>query len=299
MREPSPSLLSPDQVDALPRIGLRARHTVEGFLSGLHRGKRFGWNMEFAGHRDYAPGDDLRTLDWKAYGRTDRYFIKQYEEETSLRVTLLLDTSGSMGYGSGDIRKLDYAAQLAAALAYLVVRQKDQIGLGWFSEALGGFMPPRTSLPHLRQLWTALETLEAGGEVDYATHLRGVASRLPRRGVLVLITDTLASLGDLERGLRYFIGKKFDLILIQLLDPAELEFPFRGDRRFLDGESTRHLDVDSLAVRDDYLAALSEHQERIRQMAFGLHADLHLCDTAQSVEQTLFALLSRRRQLRR
>lgn len=168
--------------ERLPRIGLRARHVVEGFLSGLHRGLRFGWNMEFAGHREYVPGDDLRSLDWKAFERTDRFFIKRYEEETSLAVTLCLDVSGSMGYTSGGPSKLEFAAELAAGLAYLVVRQKDRAGLAWFSGSLEGFLPPSGALPHLSRLWQALEGLSADGIADFAASLRRVAGGLPRRG---------------------------------------------------------------------------------------------------------------------
>jgi uncharacterized protein (DUF58 family) len=293
------ALLTPEQIEGLPRIGLRARHVVEGFLSGLHRGRRFGWSLEFAGHREYVPGDDLRTLDWKAFGRTDRFFIKRYEEETSLRVSLLLDCSGSMGFASRQSSKLRFTSELAAALAYLVIRQKDQAGLGWFSENSRNILAPHGSPSHLRRIWEELEKLEPQGEVDFKRNFNTMASELPRRGVLVLLTDAFISPGDLESGLRYFKARKFDLILLQVLDPAERDFPFRGQHRFKDLETEQVLSADSVSLRSDYLAALAAHQQQIQDIAFRSGVDFHTFYSDMPIERALFRFLSRRRRLRR
>ena len=289
------SLLKPGQIEALPRIGLRARHAVEGFLAGLHRGRRFGWNMEFAGHREYVPGDDLRTLDWKAWGRTDRYYIKRYEEETSLRVTLCLDRSGSMGYGSGKRSKLDFAKELLAALAYLVVRQKDQAGLATWAGLLDDFLPPASAMPHLFRIWQELEEVGAEGEADCEGVMRQLASRLPRRGMLVLVTDALLPLDSLHRGLVHFGARKFDIVVIQVLDTTEREFPFRGPYRFIDHETDQPLEADGTTIRAEYLEALHAHQDAVVRVCREVHADYHLFDSSMAPEEALGVLLARRR----
>ncbi|MBE7558040.1 DUF58 domain-containing protein [bacterium] len=301
MRETSRRLtsLAAQESEGLPKIGLRARHVVEGFLSGLHRGRRFGWNMEFAGHREYVPGDDLRTLDWKAFARTDRYFIKRFEEETSLSVTLALDASGSMGYASGQTSKLGFAVELAAALAYLITRQKDQVGLAWFSSQLHGFLPPAGALPHLRLVWESLEAVQAGGEADYPANLRAVAGGLPRRGMLILFTDGLTDPELLHRGLLYFQSRRFDVILLRIVDPAERDFPFRGEYLFTDAETGGRLPVDATGARAQYLSALAAHEARLEETAYELAADYHVLYTDTSVSEALFRLLSRRRRVRR
>ncbi len=291
--------LAVGQSESLPRIGLRARHVVEGFLSGLHRGRRFGWNMEFAGHREYVPGDDLRTLDWKAFGRSDRFYIKRFEEETSLRVTLCLDASASMGYGSDKLTKLQYATELAAGLAYLVTRQKDQVGLAWFSDELFGLLPPAGTLPHLRLVWEALARVQPGGAAEFPANLRAIAGGLERRGMLILITDGLADPDALRRGLIYFQSKRFDLILIRLHDPAERDFPFRGEYLIHDPETGRRLPVDTTSVRADYLAALAAHEARLEETAYEVQADYHVMCTDLPVGHALYRLLARRRRVRR
>lgn len=289
----------PDQLRRLTRLGLYARQVVEGFIAGQHRGRAMGWNVEFADYREYVKGDDLRALDWKVYARTDKHFIRRYEEETSMRVYLALDTSASMGYGPSGRAKLDAAALLAASLAYLLIRQRDAVGLFTFAEKLGRHLPARDTSEHLRRIWTELERLHPRGKTSIGGTLRSLSAYARRRGLLVLISDALYDADELARGLALFAHRRFDVILLQVLSPEELEFPFHGDAEFVDLESAQRLTTTARAVRGAYLEAMEAHLLAVRGECARLGADYHLHRTDAPIETSLGMFLERRRRLAR
>jgi uncharacterized protein (DUF58 family) len=254
----------------LGRIGVAARQAVESALVGQHRSVRRGLSVEFAGHRPYQPGDDLRHLDWSVYARSDRFDVRVFEEETRLRATIVVDASGSMDFGSGELpTKLDYARQLAAALAFLMVRQADAVGLAVIDDQVRSHLPPASTTSHLAQMLDRLEHIAAGGETALGSVLEHLAIGLKRRGLVVLITDGFDDPERLLMGLRLLIHRRQDIRLFQITDPAEETLPLSGIIAFhgLEHEPRQMLDADR--IRKHYLGAMKEHRQRL---AAGCHA---------------------------
>src|SRR5947207_15618328 len=217
--------LHPEAIKRIARIDLRATHIVEGFLSGMHRSPYFGQSVEFLQHREYAPGDDLRRVDWKVWAKQDRLYIKQYEEDTNLRCCLLVDVSASMEYGSGAMTKYDYAVTSAAALAYLLLRQQDAVGCAVFDESIRQTIPLRTSTSHLTTIVRALERREPRDKTKLFDVLARAAETYPRRGMMVLISDLLVDPADVLRGLRLLRQHGHDVLVLHVLDDEQLAFP--------------------------------------------------------------------------
>jgi len=309
--------LEPAALARHANMELRARTIVEGHFSGQHHSHFKGASVEFADHRNYSPGDELRHLDWKLYGRTDRFFVKQYDAETNMSVMLVLDTSGSMQYASGEITKVQYGSYLAAGLAYLTSRQGDAPGLALVDGRATYRLMPRTRPAHLRRLW---ETLETGGRVPaslrdanpgnasrsdagtrddatIAASLAEVATLLTRRGILVLISDLLEPPERLLRALRYFRHRGHDVIVMQVLDEAEVNFPFRGAVEFQDLEDGRRVRTEIADIRRGYLEGLQAHQEAIRDGCRTAGLDYELMTTTEPFGRALTAYLGRRQSL--
>lgn len=269
-------LLDPAELASLGRIEIVARWIVDGFMSGLHRSPRKGFSVEFAEHRPYQPGDDLRRLDWIVYARTDRYDVRQYEEETRLRSTIVLDASGSMGYGSGvnnhgesRITKLDYARWLAGALGFMMLRQSDSVGLAICDTEVRTHLPPASTMGHLLTVLEHLEKREPGGETSLAVVLEDLAARLKRRGLVVLITDAFDDADRLLMALRYLRHRKQDVRIFQIVDPQEEQFALAGMIEFIGLEDEPRLRLDADRVRAYYQQDLREHR---RKLAEGCHA---------------------------
>jgi uncharacterized protein (DUF58 family) len=257
---------------AVQGLGLRARLVVEGLFAGLHRSPFKGFSVEFSEYRAYQPGDDLRLVDWRAFARSDRYYVKEFEEETNLRFYLCVDSSASMGYPpEGPLSKFDYAATLAAAMAYLALSQRDAVGLATFSAGVQEMVPPRSSRQHYRAILEVLERNETGGATDLYAALATLAERAPRRGLFAIFTDLWDLRGRVLDGLRALRGGKHEIILFHVLDPAEERFPFRGAASFVDMESSEKVDLDSSRFRDAYVDALAELKRDYR-IALGSHA---------------------------
>jgi uncharacterized protein (DUF58 family) len=288
--------LDPATIARLGTLELKARTIVEGFLTGLHRSPFKGFSVEFAEYRQYLPGDDLATLDWKVYGRTDRYFVKKFEEETNLECHILLDVSGSMGYGSGPITKLQYASFLAAALAYLMNRQRDAVGLIPFDDKIIKMVPPRARAGHLTSLLVTLERLQVGARTDVAKPLKDLAEAIRKRGLVVLISDLLDDAEKIIQGLKHFKYRGTEVIVFHILDPAELRFPFERAARFRDMETSDEVLAVPEVVRDQYLEAITDLQERYRRELRLAGIDYVVLDTSVPLENGLMSyLLTRRR----
>ena len=289
--------LDPAIVARLATIDLKARTIVEGFLTGLHRSPYKGFSVEFAEYRQYLPGDDLATLDWKVYARSDRHFVKKHEEETNLTCHLLLDVSGSMGYGSGPITKLQYGSYLAGALAYLMNRQRDAFGLITFDNRIASLVPASARTGHLHAVLLALERLKIGAGTNVAKPLRDLAAAVRKRGLVVLVSDLLDEPQSVLDGLKHFRYRGTDVVVFHVIDPYELTFPFEQSARFRDIETAQEVMAVPSAVRQDYVERMQARIAHYKRELGLAGIDYCLLDTSQPLELGLMAYLMTRRRV--
>lgn len=275
-------------------LELRARVIVEGFWKGIHRSPHHGFSVEFTEYRSYHPGDDPRYLDWRVYARTDRLYIKKYEDETNLRCHLLIDQSRSMGYGSQGYSKADYAGTLAATLATFLFTQGDAVGLATFDSDICEYLPPRNRPGHLHRLLLSLGRAPEGATTDLGPPLQKVAHLLTRRGLVVLMSDLLTPIDRLATHLAYLSTGGHDVVLFQVLDPAELRFTFTTPALFKDTETGQNFYVDPATVQKDYLHRLAEHLQRIESTCQDLGIDYHLFPTDRPLDLGLLDFLHAR-----
>ena len=288
------SFLDPAIVARIGSLELIARTIVEGFLVGLHRSPFKGFSVEFSEYRQYLPGDDPATIDWKLFARSDRYYVKKFEEETNLECHLLLDVSASMGYGSHPVSKLQYGSFLAASLAYLMHRQRDGVGLTVFDDRVVASLPVAARSGHLRELLATLSRAAVGERSDVAMPLNQLAARMTRRGLVVLISDLLDEPAGIIDGLKHLRFRGSEVIVFQTLDPAELTFPFEEAARFQDLETAEAVPAVPAEVRADYLEGIETLVRRYRRELRVANIDYHLVDTAQPLDTALLAYLSTR-----
>jgi uncharacterized protein (DUF58 family) len=286
--------LDPAVVARLGTLELKARTIVEGFLSGLHRSPFKGFSVEFAEYRQYIPGDDLSTIDWKVYARSDRHYVKKFEEETNLDCHVMLDVSGSMSYGSTGITKYEYGQCLAASLGYLMNRQRDAVGLTAFAEQIVAMLPASSRPGHLRNLLVTLDRLQVGHGTNVSKPLHQLADSLTKRGMVVLISDLLDDPERVIRGLKHFQYRGSDVIVFHVLDPDETTFPFERATRFEDLESDDEVMAVPVIVRDQYLSAIGGLIDRYRRELGAVGIDYQLLSTSQPLELALLAYLSTR-----
>ena len=286
--------LDPAVVARLSNLELKARTVVEGFLSGLHRSPFKGFSVEFAEYRQYIPGDDLSTIDWKVYARSDRHYVKKFEEETNLNCHVMLDISGSMAYGSRGITKYEYGQCLAASLAYLMNRQRDAVGLAAFDDRIVTMLPASARPGHLSAMLVTLDRLQLGTETNVSKPLHQLADSLSKRGMVVLISDLLDDPERVIRGLKHFRFRGTDVIVFHVLDPDELAFPFERATRFEDMETRDEVMAVPVVVRDHYLKAIGGLIERYKQELGAAGIDYQLLTTDQPLELALLAYLSTR-----
>ncbi|MGE5174934.1 MAG: DUF58 domain-containing protein [Hyphomicrobiales bacterium] len=297
MSQDRPRLLDPHFVSKLTRLDLKARLVVEGFLTGLHRSPYHGFSVEFAEHRQYMPGDPLRHLDWKVLAKSDRKYLKQYEEETNLRASILVDTSASMGYGSHGITKLDYARQLAAALAYLMLSQNDAVGMFAFAAGRGERIPPRSTMGHMRPLLLLLERLEAAGGTDFAASLHALAERIGQRGLIVILSDLLDDPERITQAIHHFRHQKHEVLVFHVLDPQEVSFEFEREAVYVDLESGDRVTTRPQELRADYRARVRDWRDRLRQACIEKRADYVPLTTDLPYDRALLEYLSKRSRL--
>ena len=282
----------------LAGLGVRVRQAMEGSLTGAHRSPHHGSSVEFAQHREYAPGDEIRDIDWKAFGRTDRHYIKQYQDETNLRTFLLLDTSGSMDYGSARAveRKIDYAAKMAAALAWLLLRQGDAVGLLTFGDRVGTVIPPRARGDHFWNLAEVMSRADIGGRTNVVGALERMAELSARRALIVLLSDCFdfthddGRLAALARQMR---RRGHRVVVLQLLDPDEVDFPFKELTIFEELESDDRELADPRGMRAQYLEELEQFCEQLRRDLLDGDVSYHRVVTSTPIEKTLMHVLGR------
>ena len=287
--------LDPAVIARLGSMELKARTVVEGFLSGLHRSPFKGFSVEFAEYRQYLPGDDLSTLDWKVYARTDRHYVKKFEEETNLECHLLLDVSASMSYrGGAAMSKIEYGSVLAASLAYLMNRQRDASGLIQFDEKIVARLPASARPGHLHAILLALEKIVPGARSNVGRPLHQLADALGKRSLAVVMSDLLDEPDRVVKGLKHLRFRGTDVIVFQLLDPHELQFPFTGASRFTDLESADEITAEPSQVRGDYLAAIGGLRAHYEKALRGAGIDFLTLDTSKPLDFALLAYLDAR-----
>lgn len=296
-------MIDPVWLMRIKSLELRAKVIVEGFWKGIHRSPYHGFSVEFTEYRQYTPGDDPRYIDWRLYARSDRFYIKKFEDETNLRCHLLVDRSRSMGYGSVGYSKAQYAGTLAATVGYLLFTQGDAVGLATFDDQIRDYLPPRNRPGYLRRLMMTLESQPEGRATDLDAALRRIAQMLTRRGLIVLISDLLSSIDRLESDLGYLCASGHDVVIFNVLDPAELSFDFDSPALFCDIESGRDRYVDPAAAQADYKRRITEHLDKVAFICRNLGIDYHLFATDRPFDLALLEFLQdrmhRRKQVRR
>lgn len=287
--------LEPQALARTKNLAMVARGVVEGFISGLHASPYKGFSVEFAEHREYAAGDDPRHLDYRMLARTDRLYVKQYEEETNMRVQILLDASGSMGYAyDSKITKLEYASYLTAVLSYLMTRQQDSVGLTTFDSQIRLDMPARSSPRHFNEMMRQLELIKPAGETGLADTLHKLASRFKKRCLIVVVSDLYDDPEEVVRALHHFRHHHHEVLLFHVLDKAELEFPFRDTIAFHDMETNQHIQVDPAYVRDVYLEQMKAFTEGYRRACAESNIDYVMTDTTVPYDFMLARYLASR-----
>ena len=284
--------LQPDEIAKISRLELRARKVVEGFVSGLHRSPYFGQSIEFVQHREYVPGDDTRRIDWKVWSRTDRYYLKQFEEDTNVRVVLLVDGSESMQFGSGAMTKFDYAQTVAAALAMLILKQNDSVGVGLFDSKMRTIIPSSSRHNHLQVVLQGLDAETAGGKTDMIGVLRKAAEVMSHRSIVILISDLFCDRDQLFKGLSLLRQRKHEVLVVHTMDEQELNFDYSGTLRFEGLEDSGKLTCDPAALRTGYQNALDKFLETIRRRCAGSMIDYRLTKTSEHLDAVLSELLN-------
>ncbi len=271
---------------------------VEGFITGLHKSPYHGFSVEFAEHRPYMPGDEIKHVDWKIYAKTDRYYIKQYEEETNLKAYILVDSSRSMAFASqGQLPKLEYASSLAAALAYMMIKQQDAVGLALFDQTVRTYLPPHASRGYLRQILITLQKATASGATGAGKSLHQVAERIRRRGLVIVISDLLDNPDEVMTALRHFRHKKNEVIVMQILDPLERSFAFGDVALFKDLETEERLTTQPWQIQKAYQREMHAFLERYKRQCREHYIDYVLLDTTTPFDVGLVQYLSKRERL--
>ena len=294
MTRDSKRFLRPEEISRIARLEVRARHVVEGFLSGLHRSPYLGQSVEFVQHREYVPGDDVRRIDWKVWSKTDKFFIKQYEEDTNLRTLLLVDGSESMRFGTGPLTKYEYACTVAAAMAYLLLRQQDSVGLTLFDDEVHTRVDFRSRRNHLGALLEALESGRTARKTELLSVLSDVAESQNRRGMIVIISDLFVPREGLFRGLRMLRHRGHDVLIFQIMDDEELDFNFTGTTRFEGLEEMGDLVCDPRSLREGYLSAVNTFRDELRQRCASETIDFQTIRTSEHLDAALAHYLNHR-----
>ena len=286
--------LDPLILAKIDNMALRARLVVEGYLIGQHKSPYHGFSVEFAEHRAYGSGDEIRHIDWKLYGKTDRYYVKRYEEETNLRSYILLDTSQSMTYGSGEITKLDYGSYLSAALTHLMLNQRDAMGLVLFDEKIRKFIPPRAAPSHANIIMGALDKIQSANDTQIRPTLDYMAERIKKRGLVILISDLLDDPAQVLMGLNHFRHNKQEMIVFHLLDRQELEFQFENRTKFRDLETDETITTEPWHIRSAYQELIEMHQRKYRLGCRNQRIDYVPLFTDQPLDLALNEYLNKR-----
>ena len=281
----------------LDSISMKAKLVVEGYIIGQHRSPYHGFSVEFAEHRSYEPGDEVKHIDWKLYGKTNRLYVKRFEEETNLRAHLILDTSKSMTYASGKVTKLDYGSYLLAALSYLMISQQDAAGVVLFDEKIRSFIPPKSTPSHLNTLLNTLDVKQPGNDTKIETVLHEMAERINKRGLVIIISDLLDDPKSILNGLKHFRHKNQEVILVHILDRNELEFDFDSRTKFIDMESGAEITTDPWHIKTDYKNLILDLQKYYKSQCRHNNIDYVSLFTDDNLDKGLSEYFNKRQKL--
>lgn len=292
------SYLNPSIIPRISNLELRARLVVEGFMVGLHKSPYHGFSVEFSEHRPYMQGDDLKNVDWRVFGKTEKYFIKQFEEETNLKAYIILDSSKSMSYSSRkDYNKLEYAKTLAAALSYLLIKQQDAAGLITYSDTVKKYLPPKASRSYLQQILLELSQTSASDKTNTSESLSKVAEKIKRRGLVIIISDFFDDIEKTIKALKHFSYMKNEVIVFQILDPMERSFGFGKDAVFVDLETEEKINTQPYQIQKAYQQAMNEFTDKIKRECLNSNFDYTLIDTSTPFDKALFSYIQKRKRL--
>jgi len=290
--------LQPSVISRIQGMELKARLVVEGFITGLHKSPYHGFSVEFAEHRQYMPGDEVKFIDWKVYGRTNRYYVKQYEDETNLRCTILVDASASMKFASkGNISKFEYASYLAAAMAFLMMKQQDAAGLALYDTQVRSYLPARSKRSYIQELLKTLGEATLSNHTGTAAALGQVAERIARRGLVVILSDFFDSMDSIIPALKRFRHNNHETLVFQILDPRERDFNFGVDAVFKDMETGEEMTTQPYQIKASYAEAVTKFTEALKRECRERNIDYMLLDTAQPFDTALVQYLNKRQRI--
>ncbi|GBD86194.1 hypothetical protein BMS3Abin03_00104 [bacterium BMS3Abin03] len=292
------SILDPSIISKITSLELRARLVVEGFMVGLHRSPYHGFSVEFTQHRPYMQGDNLKDVDWKVYGKTEKFYIKQYEEETNLKIHIILDTSASMKFASkGNVTKQEYAATLTAALSYLMMKQQDAVGLTLYSDRIMKYLPPKVSRPFLQEIFKSLSKISSSDKTNTASCLQSIAEKIKRRGLVIIISDFFDDIGSVLKAIKHFSYQKNEVIVFQILDPIERSFAFGRDAIFIDMETNDEITTQPYQIQKAYKEAMNAFITSLKRECLNSNVDYNLIETSQPFDKALLNYIQKRSKL--
>ena len=286
--------MDPETISKIENLSLKAKLVVEGFIIGMHKSPYHGFSVEFSEHRPYGYGDEIRFIDWKIWGKTDRFYIKQYEEETNLKCHIILDKSSSMGYGSKDLSKFEYSKILSASLIYLMIKQQDAVGLTMFDEKVNTSIPPKCKISHLNYLLTTMHNAKTGGETSISNLLHALAEAIVKRGLIILISDLLDDENEVIKGLRHFRHKGHEVIIFHIVDPKEKNLDFDQNINFIDVENSQSVLTDTRQIKDKYNKAFKEFCDYYKNECLKNKIDYVQIDTSASLDYSIMQYLIKR-----
>jgi len=287
--------LEPKTIAQLKNIELKARLVVEGFITGLHRSPYHGFSVEFAEHRQYQAGDELKYIDWKVYGRTDKYFVKQFEEETNLRSIIALDSSASMKFASkGNISKFEYASYLSAAISYLLIKQRDAVGLALYDTKLNTYLPPRSKQSYIYEILRHIAATEPSNQTGTSQALDELAERIKRRGLIVIFSDFFDDAQSVLNALKHFRHKNHEVIAFHILDPREIDFKFGFGANFKDMETGEELITQPYQIQKAYREKLHEFTNTLKKECYAHNIEYQIINTEDTFDKALREFLAKR-----
>ena len=297
MKKEYQEYLNPSFINKIDNLSLRAKLVVEGFIIGMHKSPYHGFSVEFSEHRPYGFGDEIKYIDWKLWGKTDRFYIKQFEEETNLSCHLILDKSLSMDYGSNKLTKFEYSKSICAALSYLMIKQQDAVGLTTFDKKINTTIKPKSKISHLNLLLKTMHNSSTGGETNISSLLHGLAESINKKGLIILISDLLDDEHKVMESLRHFRYKGHEIIVFHIVDPKEKDLDFNQNMNFIDLESNYNIIADSRLVKENYNKAFKKFSDYYKNECLRDKIDYNLVSTSESLDKTLLQYLIKRSQI--
>jgi len=297
MKKEYQEYLNPSVINKIDNLSLRAKLVVEGFIIGMHKSPYHGFSVEFSEHRPYGFGDEIKYIDWKLWGKTDRFYIKQFEEETNLSCHLILDKSLSMDYGSNKLTKFEYSKSICAALSYLMIKQQDAVGLTTFDKKINTTIKPKSKISHLNLLLKTMHNSSTGGETNISSLLHGLAESINKKGLIILVSDLLDDEHKVMESLRHFRYKGHEIIVFHIVDPKEKDLDFNQNMNFIDLESNYNIIADSRLVKENYNKAFKKFSDYYKNECLRDKIDYNLVSTSDSLDKTLLQYLIKRSQI--